>query len=122
VSIYPCDFHGQRVPGSLSAAYVTAMDGTARYKRRLRLCSKDLSELFLTYGRHWNRVDDADETMPVPLCSACGALPSNGETAWSVFASAFPKGAPREDYFAVLHEACAEQYCTELGLKLDTSR
>ena len=122
MSYYPCDFHGRRVPGSLSAAYITAMDGTARYQRRLRLCSKDLVELHARHGAHWVFVaPDGDEDL-APVCAACGAVPDERGVTWSVFATLFPKGEPRQDFFAGLHEHHAEQYITELGLKLDTRR
>ncbi len=122
MSIYPCDFHGQRVRGALGAAYVTAMDGTARYKRRLRLCSQDLAELLGRYGLYWELVADEGESDLAALCASCGAVCSNSVAAWAVFATIFPKGEGRQDYYAPLHEEHAEQYIAELGLKLDTSR
>jgi hypothetical protein len=122
VSIYPCDFHGQRVPGSLSAAYVTAMDGAVRYQRRLRLCSKDLAELVGQYGEHWAHISDDSDSYPSTVCAACGAVPDERGNAWTVFATLFPKGQDRENYIAALHQACAEAYTDRLGLKLEPSR
>lgn len=117
MSVFPCVIHGARIKGSLGAAYVSALHGTDRRSRRLRVCSPCLAEFLTTTGSEWVASDLDGTDLPVPLCSSCSKGVSRNEDAWAIFATVYPPGAERRDYFGSLHVACAEGFIDGLELK-----
>jgi len=104
VSIYPCDLHGARVRGSLDAAYITVLHGSSSHKRRLRVCSTDLSELLDSHSDTWTEAGD-DVTEPgVLLCSTCKKECNEPASDLPVFVTVFARSAESAtEYFGVLH-------------------
>lgn len=117
MSIFPCVIHGARVKGSLGAVYVSALHGTDRRSRRLRVCGPCLAEFLTTTGSEWVSANLDGAAVHFPMCSACSKAASPTEDSWALFITVYPPGAERDDYFGCLHLACAPDFIDGLELK-----
>lgn len=117
MSMFPCSEHGARVKGPLGALYVSALHGTDRYSRRMRLCGPCLASVLSGVGGEWIPADSSDAGVDLPMCSACSKPVQASDDSWAVFATAYPPGSNRDDYFGQLHAACATGFVDGLGLK-----
>lgn len=117
MSMFPCSEHGARVKGPLGALYVSALDGTNRYSRRMRLCGPCLASVLSGVGSEWISADTGTPGLDLPMCSACSKPVPSQDRAWAIFATAYPPGANRDDYFGAVHSSCASEFVAGLGLE-----
>ena len=116
MSIFPCDRHGTRVRGPLDAAYVTVLSGTARYSRRLRLCSECLRGFLDTHSNVWQEVSDNPTLDKPTLCSTCAAQCNEPSSDLPVFVTVYARGNERQDLYGAVHSACGPSFCEAMGL------
>ena len=116
MSFYPCDIHGQRIRGPLSAFYPALLSGGDRLQRRMRLCADCLDGLLETYGDKWQLVDAVDAGGLDLLCAGCRNEIESSVDRAAFFATAYRKGAERADYFAAYCNGCASALATSLQL------
>ena len=117
MSIYACSSHGARVKGPLGAVYVSALNGTDRFARRLRLCGPCISEFLTTTGSEWVQQDMDRASVVVPMCSACSKPSNKNSRDVAVFATVYSPGAERADFFGTLHSDCAASFIQGLSLE-----
>lgn len=117
MSLFPCSIHGARVKGSLGSVYVSALDGTNRYSRRMRVCSPCLADFLATVGSEWVPADPGGSDQPIPMCSSCSKPATSSGTAWAVFCTVYEPGADRIDYFGAVHAKCASEFVSGLNLE-----
>lgn len=118
MSLYPCDLHRRRVPGSLEAAYPTLLRGGARYSRKMRLCSEHLDSLLGSFGQGLVLVSGNDSELELSMCSACGQETREGSSRDPFFCTVYRRGSERADYFASLCERCGDTLIDTLSLSL----
>ena len=115
--MFPCSNHGRRVKGPLGAVYVSAVRGTTRHSRRMRLCNQCLGEFLSTTGSSWIAADDELTGSDVPVCSACEKVEGGDSQGFAVFCTYYEPGQQRQDLFGYLHGSCADSFISGLGLE-----
>lgn len=120
MSIYPCFFCERRVPGRLSAAYPSILDGASRMSGRLRLCDPHVDHLFEAYGSGWVRADAEGESTSFGVCCACGQATIEPSALRAFFLTVYRRGSEREDWFAEYCPGCAAELIKQLGLEPDS--
>lgn len=117
MSIYPCDAHGSRVPGSLETAYPSILDSGARVSRRLRLCAEHMDRFLSQYGSRWTDANATDEVPSREVCSSCGSEEALDSGNAAIFCTVFRRGQERRDYFGPLCKPCSATIELALGLQ-----
>lgn len=111
MSLYICDLHGRRVPGTLEGANCSLLRGPTRYFRKLRLCPEHMDEI-LRSEQFGFAVDGGDnEILDSKVCSACGQEPLERQLLDLAIFRTWRHGKGREDYLARLcrtHSAVLE--------------
>ena len=117
MSIYACDVHGRRVPGSLETAYPSLLRGGVRYSRKLRLCIEHMDALLGSESPRLTAVSDDGEAIALRVCGTCGSELDSTQTADAVFVTVYRRKADRADYFAELCRACGDAQIGEWRLE-----
>lgn len=117
MSLYSCDIHGRRVPGTLEGANCSLLRGRVRYFRKLRLCPEHLDQI-LRHESYGFTADDGDNAvLEQNMCSACGQEPLEAALLDLAIFRTWRHGTGRTDYLARL----CQQHSTELELSLGLS-
>lgn len=102
---YPCDRCGSRYLGPGNRAYVSILDGEAKWQYKPRLCPRDVQELREIFDEVDGWIDPTDTTPYKPQpCLVC-AQSVVGRRSHSVFITLFTGRDARSDGYAPL---CAD--------------
>lgn len=119
MSLYACDVHGKRVPGSLESAYPTLLRGTARLTRRVRLCPDHMDSFLGAEHCRLVPIADIEQGVPLGVCGACGQEGFATSALDSLFVTVYRRGEERSDYFTTLCGPCGDLFVTAWKLSSD---
>lgn len=116
MSVFPCDVHGQRVPGALSGLYLSVMHDQTWFGRRLRLCRADLDSFRADHERSIPLIGSDNLECLDQVCGSCGGRFVGNSDRAAVVCYIYPKGEEPEERYANWCRRCAINLKDGLGL------
>jgi hypothetical protein len=118
MAIFPCDVKSHRYPGAQQTVYAALVDGTSSYRRKMRLCPEhfDLTVQLLESRAHSAQMPFDNEA--TTRCLQCQREVTDGT--WQFFATVYGHRQDRQDWWSVVHDACAPSVCEDWSLPLET--
>lgn len=122
MSLFPCEVHKRRVPGSLESYRITTLLGPDSYTRRVRVCAQHRTAAVDEATAQLVRVTDDFTGEINVLCSACGHSVDGADDLAAVFVWSYPKGQEPEHFYGSVHAQCHESFCRTWGLAPNRGR
>ena len=107
MSIYPCEVHKRRVPGSLESVRLTVLRGSDRHTRRMRLCAEHLNELESELDWRWESISNIDDGEADPVCRSCRKLNRTNIGDGALFGWLYRRGLDPKEVYGSICEACS---------------
>lgn len=107
MSTMPCDLCNQTVNGKLFGFYLTLIYDGVRYKRRMKVCQRDVDQLVSTYGSHWSDGFILNRMFEGATCASCNMEHSVGQRFHPMYCTCYSASGHRFDYYASYCEGCA---------------
>lgn len=118
MSVFACDWHGQRVPGRLETAYPSLVRGGARFTHHLRLCPQHMDDLLAWPGL--KAIEDFTDEQPYnnDACGTCGKVQPSSSLIDPLFLTVYRDRGDRQDFFLRACQRCGDDLVDRWKLAL----